>query len=100
MTTTRASKPTRQPADVANTSVSVDLAVYMERLDTYIATQSKLNETLVTRMERLDEDLDQLKEWRGKMYGAKALAILTGILFAHAAVVMASVVALVEVFRD
>ena len=89
-----------QKKSVASAAVTVDLAVYMERLDTYIATQSKLNETLVNRMERVDEELDQLKEWRGKMYGAKALAILTGILFAHAAVVMASVVALVEVFRD
>ena len=72
----------------------------MERLDTYIATQSKLNETLCNRMERLDEDLEQLKEWRSKMYGAKALAVLTGILFAHAGVVMAAVVALIEVFKD
>ena len=51
-------------------------------------------------MERLDEDLEQLKEWRSKMYGAKALAVLTGILFAHAGVVMAAVVALIEVFKD
>ena len=85
---------------VVNAPTDVNLAVYMERLDTYIATQSKLNETLCNRMERLDEDIDQLQEWRGKMYGAKALAILTGILFAHAAVVLAAVVALVEVFRD
>tara|TARA_Y100000296_G_C5140352_1_gene240636 strand:- start:247 stop:519 length:273 start_codon:yes stop_codon:yes gene_type:complete len=87
--------PTKNPD-----AVVVDLAVYMERLDTYIATQSKLNETLCNRMERLDEDLEQLKEWRGKMYGAKALAVLTGILFAHAGVVMAAVVALIEVFKD
>ena len=95
MKTTRVNSPTKNPD-----AIVVDLAVYMERLDTYIATQSKLNETLCNRMERLDEDLEQLKEWRGKMYGAKALAVLTGILFAHAAVVMASVVALIEVFRD
>ena len=95
MSTTRVNKPTE-----SSKAVIVDLAVYMERLDTYIATQSKLNETLCNRMERLDEDLDQLKEWRGKMYGAKALAVLTGILFAHAAVVMAAVVALIEVFKD
>jgi hypothetical protein len=95
MSTTKVSNPIE-----GSEAVIVDLAVYMERLDTYIATQSKLNETLCNRMERLDEDLDQLKEWRGRMYGAKALAVLTGILFAHAAVVMASVVALIEVFKD
>ena len=95
MATTRVNNPTKNPD-----AVVVDLAVYMERLDTYIATQSKLNETLCNRMERLDEDLEQLKEWRSKMYGAKALAVLTGILFAHAGVVMAAVVALIEVFKD
>tara|TARA_Y100000310_G_C20535240_1_gene740522 strand:+ start:526 stop:813 length:288 start_codon:yes stop_codon:yes gene_type:complete len=95
MAPTKDSKQSEVPA-----AATIDLAVYMERLDTYIATQSKLNETLCSRMERLDGDIDQLKEWRGKMYGAKALVILTGILFAHAAVVMASVVALIEVFRD
>jgi len=81
-------------------AVTVDLAVYMERLDTYIATQSKLNETLCSRMESLDDDIDKLKEWRGKLYGAKAFVLLTGILFAHAAVVLVAVVALIEVFRD
>ena len=95
MATTRVNNPTKNPD-----AVVVDLAVYMERLDTYIATQRKLNETLCNRMERLDEDLEQLKEWRSKMYGAKALAVLTGILFAHAGVVMAAVVALIEVFKD
>ena len=95
MTTTRESKQTKVPA-----AVTIDLAVYMERLDTYIATQSRLNETLCDSMERLDDDIDQLQEWRGKMHGAKALALLTGILFAHAAVVMAAFIALMEVFRD
>lgn len=98
MTSTRTRKP--QEAAEVPAAVTVDLAVYMERLDTYIATQSKLNETLCNRMERLDDDIGQLQEWRGKMYGAKALALLTGILFAHAAVVMAAVIALIEVFRD
>ena len=51
-------------------------------------------------MERITDDLDELKEWRTKFYGAKSLVLLTGILFAHAAVVMASVVGLIELFRD
>ena len=41
MATTRVNNPTKNPD-----AVVVDLAVYMERLDTYIATKSKLNETL------------------------------------------------------
>ena len=96
MTRTRNKKPSEQTVS----DNSLDLAVYMERLDTYIATQSKLNETLCNRMERITDDLYELKEWRTKFYGAKALALLTGILFAHAGVVLAAVVALVEVFRD
>ena len=95
MTTSRASK-----VPSGHTAATIDLAVYMERLDTYIATQSKLNETLCDRMETITDDLYELKEWRTKFYGAKALALLVGILFAHAAVVMAAVVALVNLFRD
>ena len=33
-------------------------------------------------------------------YGAKSLAIFAGILFAHAAVVMGTVIGLVEIFQD
>ena len=80
--------------------IAIDLAVYMERLDTYIATQSKLNESLCTRLEQITDDLYEIKEWRTKFYGAKALALLVGILFAHAGVVMAAVVALVNLFKD
>ena len=37
--------------------ISIDLAVYMERLDTYISTQSQLNEALSNRIENLDSEL-------------------------------------------
>ena len=80
--------------------IAIDLAVYMERLDTYISTQSKLNESLCTRLEQITDDLYEIKEWRTKFYGAKSLALLVGILFAHAGVVMAAVVALVNLFKD
>ena len=42
--------------------ISIDLAVYMERLDTYIATQSQLNETLCSRLESLDSELEDLRD--------------------------------------
>ena len=38
--------------------ISIDLAVYMERLDTYISTQSQLNEALCNRLENLDSELE------------------------------------------
>ena len=81
-------------------TVDVNLAVYMERLDTYIETQEKLNTTLCQGLERVHDELDELKHWRTKFYGAKSLALLTGILFGHAAVVMATVVGLITLYRD
>tara|TARA_Y100000034_G_C6653081_1_gene285962 strand:+ start:256 stop:513 length:258 start_codon:yes stop_codon:yes gene_type:complete len=81
-------------------TVDVNLAVYMERLDTYIETQEKLNTTLCQGLERVHDELDELKHWRTRFYGAKSLALLTGILFGHAAVVMAAVVGLITLYRD
>jgi len=78
----------------------IDLAVYMERLDTYIDTQSRLNKTLCVGLEKVNDELDELKHWRTKFYGAKSLALLTGILFGHATVVMAAVVGLITLYRD
>ena len=78
----------------------VDLAVYMERLDSYIETQSDLNKTLCRGLEKVHDELDELKHWRTQFYGAKSLALLIGILFAHAGVVMAAVVALIKLFND
>ncbi len=72
----------------------------MERLDTYIETQEKLNTTLCQGLERVHDELDELKHWRTRFYGAKSLALLTGILFGHAAVVMAAVVGLITLYRD
>ena len=83
-----------------NRPSDVDLAVYMERLDAYIVTQSDLNKTLCKGLEKVHDELDELKHWRTQFYGAKSLALLIGILFAHAGVVMAAVVALIKLFND
>ena len=77
-------------------SVSIDLAVYMERLDTYIATQNQLNATLCRGLDKVSNELEELRSWRNKMYGAKALAIFTGILFAHATAVLGAVLGLIQ----
>ena len=78
----------------------VNLAVYMERLDTYIETQEKLNTTLCQGLERVHDELDELKHWRTKFYGAKSLALLTMVLFGHAAVVMGTVIGIVKLFQE
>tara|TARA_R110002020_G_scaffold58834_2_gene161117 strand:- start:2567 stop:2830 length:264 start_codon:yes stop_codon:yes gene_type:complete len=80
--------------------ISIDLAVYMERLDTYIATQSQLNETLCSRLERLDSELDDLRDWRSRFYGAKSLMFMMGVLLAHGAAVIAAMVAVSNIMRD
>ena len=49
----------------------LNLAVYMERLDTYIDTQSKLNETLCNRFEFFENELTELQDWKSRFYGAK-----------------------------
>ena len=82
------------------TTTRIDLAIYMERLDAYIVTQSELNKTLCEGLEKVHDELDELKHWRTQFYGAKSLALLVGILFAHAGVVMAAVVALIKLFND
>ena len=80
--------------------ISIDLAVYMERLDTYIATQSQLNETLCSRLERLDSELDDLRDWRSRFYGAKSLMFMMGVLLAHGAAFIAAMVAVSNIMRD
>ena len=74
----------------------VDLAVYMERLDTYIVTQNNLNDTLCKTLDRMNSELDDLRAWRTKLYGAKSVILFTGILFAHAAVVLGAVAGLIR----
>ena len=74
----------------------VDLAVYMERLDTYIVTQNNLNDTLCKTLDRMNSELDDLRAWRTRIYGATSVILFTGILFAHAAVVLGAVAGLIR----
>ena len=53
---------------VNTTRNEIDLAVYMERLDAYIDTQSRLNITLCEGLEKVNNELDELKHWRTKFY--------------------------------
>ena len=50
--------------------LNIKLAVYMERLDNYIETHSVLTENICSKLERMDEDIDQIKNWRSKFLGA------------------------------
>ena len=76
--------------------LEVKVAVYMVRLDTYIETSTELNRTLVAGLERVNDELDELKQWRTKFYGAKTLFMFLFAMFAHAGVVLAAVVGILN----
>ena len=76
--------------------LEVKVAVYMERLDAYIETSTELNRTLVSGLERVNNELDELKQWRTKFYGAKTLVMMMLAMFAHAGVVLAAVVGILN----
>jgi hypothetical protein len=80
----------------AQQDVGVTLAVYMERLDTYISTQSELNRTICSTLEALDNRLDDMHSWRSKVYGAKTTLLAIGFLVVHTTAVMGGFLALVK----
>ena len=66
----------------------VKLAVYAERLDRYIETQAALNKTLVSSYQNIKTDVEDIQEWRSKMYGAKTGLIAVGFLMLHLVVII------------
>ena len=80
-------------------NTEVNLAVYMERLDTYIESQNALNQSLCSSIDTINNNLDELHMWRSKIYGGKTVAMTLGILILHASVVMAGFVALLNLMN-
>ena len=76
------------------------LAVYMERLDSYIESQTKLNDTLCNRFEQMGEELDEIKHWRTRVYGAKSAFVLLGAVFIHSALVLGSLIGIMTWFSN
>ena len=74
----------------------VNLAVYMERLDTYIESQTALNNNLCASIESVNNQLSDINLWRSKMYGAKTFALGIGVLVLHTSVIMGSFIALIN----
>ena len=72
----------------------INLAVYMERLDAYIASQTALNNTLVDSLERVQNQISEFDNWRNRMYGAKTIVIALGVLVLHTSAVMGGFLAL------
>ena len=74
----------------------VKLAIYMERLDSYIESQTALNKTLCVRLEKLDERLDDVQYWRSRIYGARTALVAVGLLMVHTTAVMGGFLALIK----
>ena len=87
-------------ASNTDNDLTVKLAVYMERLDSYIESQTRLNESICNRYEKIDEELDEIKHWRTKIYGAKSASIVLGAIFVHSAVVLGSLIGIMNWFSN
>ena len=81
-----------------DTSIEVNLAVYTERLDRYIEGQTQLNATICNSLEKLNDELDEIKHWRTRMYGAKSALLVMGVIFVHSAVVLGSLIGIMNWF--
>ena len=75
----------------------VNLAVYMERLDSYISSQNALNENLSKNLEKVETKVDDISQWRSKMYGMKSILVALGVLVVHTTAVMGSFVAIINI---
>tara|TARA_R110002110_G_scaffold9335_10_gene46098 strand:+ start:24 stop:278 length:255 start_codon:yes stop_codon:yes gene_type:complete len=80
---------------VAIKDTQVNLAVYMERLDSYISSQTALTEKLSNNIERVQTKVDDISQWRSKMYGMKSILVAIGILVVHTTAVMGSFLAII-----
>ena len=81
---------------MVNKNTQVNLAVYMERLDSYISSQNALNEKLTLNLEKVEIKVDNISEWRSKMYGMKSILLAIGLLIVHTSAVMGSFVAIIN----
>ncbi len=81
-------------------STEINLAVYMERLDAYIESQTALNNTLCESLERVQNQISDIDYWRNRMYGAKTIMIALGVLILHTSAVMGSFVALTNFMKN
>ena len=73
---------------MVNKNTQMNLAVYMERLDSYISSQNALNEKLTLNLEKVETKVDNISEWRSKMYGVKTALVGVGFLVVHLAVIV------------
>ncbi len=69
----------------------------MERLDSYISSQNALNENLSKNLEKVETKVDDISQWRNKMYGMKSILLAIGVLIVHTSAIMGSFVAIINI---
>ena len=77
-------------------STDVTLAVYTERLDSYISGQSELNKTLGKSLEKINIEIDELKDWKHRVHGVKAGSVAVGVLLFHTVLILGAMTGLVS----
>jgi|TARA_R110000824_G_scaffold156873_5_gene330096 hypothetical protein len=83
----------------AKEDLNIKLAVYMERLDNYIETHSILTENICSKLDSMDNDIDEIKTWRSKFLGAKWITGAIGILALHTTVVLSAIFGMVRIIK-
>jgi hypothetical protein len=69
----------------------------MERLDSYISSQNALNENLSKNLEQVETKVDDISQWRSKMYGMKSVFLAIGLLIVHTSAVLGSFIAIINI---
>ena len=81
---------------MATKDTQLNLAVYMERLDSYISSQNTLNEKLSLNLEKVEMKVDNISQWRNKIYGMKSILLAFGLRIVHTSAIMGSFMAIVN----
>lgn len=76
--------------------VNIRLAVYMERLDNYIQSQTALNDSICRNLKNIEKDVEEVKGWRSKIYGIKTGVVALALLVLHTSAVMGSFVVILR----
>ena len=69
----------------------------MERLDSYISSQTALTEKLSNNIEKVQTKVDDISQWRSKVYGMKSILLAIGLLVVHTSAVLGSFIAIINI---
>ena len=85
--------------EIKQEDINIKLAVYMERLDNYIETHAALTENICSKLDQMDDDIDQIKNWRSKFLGAKWIVGAVSILVIHTTAILTAIFGMMRVIK-